>query len=76
MTDRAHAFAELMSQHRSIREYTSDAIDAELLDRVLAQALAGSSSSGNLNMVSVIRTRDVERKRVRSEEHTSELQSQ
>ena len=64
MHDTAPAFAELMTRHRSIRSYTDQAIDPELLDSVLAQALAGSSSSGNLNMVSVVRTRDVERKRV------------
>jgi nitroreductase len=64
MYDPAQAFAELMSRHRSIRSYADKPIDAALLDDVLVQALAGSSSSGNLNMVSVIRTRDVERKRV------------
>ena len=69
MPDRAEAFAELMSRHRSIRSYAERTVDPVLLDTVLAQALAGSSSSGNLNMVSVIRTRDVERKRVLYELH-------
>ena len=69
MPDRAAAFAELMSRHRSIRSYADRTIDPALLDTVLAQALSGSSSSGNLNMVSVIRTRDVERKRALFELH-------
>jgi nitroreductase len=69
MTDSAQAFAELMSRHRSIRAYLDKPIDPALIDTVLAQALAGSSSSGNLNMVSVIRTRDVERKRALYELH-------
>lgn len=63
MTDPASAFAHLMAAHRSIRQYdASRALDPALVDRVLEQALAGSSSSGNLNMVSVIKTRDAERK--------------
>jgi nitroreductase len=52
----------LLLAHRSIRAYLDRPIDAELIDRVLAESLAGSSSSGNLNMVSVVKTRDVERK--------------
>jgi len=52
----------LLQSHRSIRDYDGRAVDAALLDGVLADAFAGSSSSGNLNMVSVIKTRDAERK--------------
>ena len=48
----------LARAHRSIREYEDRAIDPAWLDAVLVEALAGSSSSGNLNMVSVIKTRD------------------
>ena len=59
---RAAAFAELMQAHRSIRQYKDTPLPPGLIDRVLAQALAGSSSSGNLNMVSVIKTQDRERK--------------
>ena len=58
----AQAFAELMQAHRSIRQYDGRPIDPDLVDRVLEQALHGSSSSGNLNMVSVIKTRDAGRK--------------
>jgi len=62
MSDTAETFSRLMQSHRSIRSFDARAIDPALLDRVLAEALAGSSSSGNLNMVSVIRTRDAARK--------------
>jgi nitroreductase len=62
MTDAAEAFSTLMRAHRSIRRFEDRAIDPALVDHVLEQALAGSSSSGNLNMVSVVKTRDPERK--------------
>jgi nitroreductase len=60
--DTAIAFTRLMQAHRSIRSYTDRPIDRHWIDGVLAQALAGSSSSGNLNMVSVVKTMDVARK--------------
>jgi nitroreductase len=59
----------LLQRHRSIRQYKPDPIDPALLDRVLQDAFAGGSSSGNLNMVSVVRTRDVERKQRLCELH-------
>lgn len=59
----------LLQAHRSIRCYRADPIDPALLDRVLQEAYAGGSSSGNLNMVSVVRTRDPERKRRLHELH-------
>jgi nitroreductase len=65
----AAAFSELLRSHRSIRQYLDRPIDAGLIDRVLEQALAGTSSSGNLNMVSVIKTQDAERKRQLFELH-------
>ena len=58
----ADDFSQLMLAHRSIREYQDKPIDRALVDRVLTEALHGSSSSGNLNMVSVIKTFDIERK--------------
>lgn len=58
----AQAMSSLMQAHRSIREFAPRDIDPVWLDAVLAEAFAGSSSSGNLNMVSVIRTHDPERK--------------
>ena len=53
----------LLNGHRSIREYKADSIDASLVEQVCADAIAGSSSSGNLNSVSMVLTRDPERKR-------------
>lgn len=62
-SDRAAAFAELMRGHRSIRQFDSlRGLQEAFVDDLLVQALAGSSSSGNLNMVSVIKTFDPQRK--------------
>jgi nitroreductase len=61
MTPADH-FAELMQSHRSIRQYRDEPIAPGLIDTLLHQALAGSSSSGNLNLVSVIKTQDPARK--------------
>lgn len=58
----ALAFAQLMQAHRSIRQYRPDPVDSAFIDRVLTQAWAGSSSSGNLNMVSVVKSFDAERR--------------
>ena len=58
----AEHFSRLMQAHRSIRAYQDKPVDNALIDRVLIEALAGSSSSGNLNMVSVIKTFDAARK--------------
>jgi nitroreductase len=51
-----------MDAHRSIRQFTDRGLDSAWIDTVLVQALAGSSSSGNLNMVSVVKTLDPLRK--------------
>jgi len=66
---RADHFADLMHAHRSIREYADRPIEPGLVDRVLEQALAGSSSSGNLNLVSVVKAPDLERKATLHELH-------
>lgn len=58
----ADDFSRLLGAHRSIRHFRDQPIDPALVDRVLVEALQGSSSSGNLNMVSVIKTVDVQRK--------------
>lgn len=58
----SQAFASLMASHRSIRKYRDEPLPTGLIDDVLTQALQGSSSSGNLNMVSVIKTQDASRK--------------
>lgn len=52
----------LLAAHRSIRQFESRPIEPDLVDQVLVQALQGSSSSGNLNLVSVIKTFDAGRK--------------
>lgn len=57
-----HGFPDLQARHRSIRSFTDQPLDPALVDRVLTAALQGSSSSGNLNMVSVIKTFDSVRK--------------
>lgn len=58
----AQAFTELMQAHRSIRSFKSDPLPEGLMNRLLQDALHGSSSSGNLNMVSVVKTQSIERK--------------
>jgi len=53
----------LLNRHRSIRSYKPAPIPQALVDQVLGDAIAGSSSSGNLNSISMVLTRDPERKR-------------
>jgi nitroreductase len=61
--ERAAAMHALLQSHRSIRSYDeSRGLDSAFVDNVLEAALHGSSSSGNLNMVSVVKTFDRERK--------------
>jgi nitroreductase len=55
-------FTSLLNAHRSIRQFEDRPVDPVLIDRILETSLQGSSSSGNLNMVSVIKTFDAERK--------------
>ena len=55
--------SELLNRHRSIRAYRADPIDPPLIHRVIEEAIAGGSSSGNLNSVSVVLTRQAERRR-------------
>ncbi len=68
-TAAADSFAALMNSHRSIRAYLDRTLPPGLVDSVLEQALAGTSSSGNLNLVSVVKTQDIERKRLLFELH-------
>ena len=60
--DLASAFEQLMASHRSIRSFKPDPIDPGEVDRLLHAALHCTSSSGNLNMVSVVKTADAARK--------------
>lgn len=62
MSNAARDLLPLLDAHRSIRQFRDEPIEPALLDSICAKALQGSSSSGNLNMVSLVRTRDVERK--------------
>jgi nitroreductase len=59
---RTAAFSALAQGHRSIRSFTAEPVPSALVDEVLVEALHGSSSSGNLNMVSVVKTCDTARK--------------
>ncbi len=61
-SDAAQAMSALMQAHRSIRRYRDAPVEPALVAHTLEQALAGSSSSGNLNMVSVVTTQDPARK--------------
>jgi nitroreductase len=67
--NRAQAFADLMAAHRSIRSYKPDPLPPGLADRVLEQALHGTSSSGNLNLISVVKTQDAGRRAALHELH-------
>ena len=62
----------LLAAHRSIRKYKPDPIEPALIERVCQEAIDGSSSSGNLNSVSIILTRDPERKRRLYELHSEQ----
>jgi nitroreductase len=65
-------FHEVLAHHRSIRKYKPDPIDPALVDEVCYEAIAGGSSSGNLNSFSLVLTRDVERKRKLWELHSEQ----
>jgi nitroreductase len=55
--------SQLLNRHRSIRSYKPDPIDPALVEQVCGDAITGGSSSGNLNSVTIVLTRDTERKR-------------
>ena len=55
---------DLLHAHRSIRSFQDRTVDSDLIDRILVDSLHGSSSSGNLNMVSVVKTQDPARKAI------------
>ena len=66
----SECLSNLLWSHRSIRSYKPDPIDASLVEQVCADAIAGASSSGNLNSVSIVLTRDPERKQRLYEFHS------
>jgi len=61
--------SEVLNRHRSIRKYKTDPIDDALIQQVCADAIAGGSSSGNLNSVSMVLTREPEGKQKLYELH-------
>lgn len=65
-------FSALLNAHRSIRQFKAAPIDSDLVERVCADAIAGASSSGNLNGVSLVLTRDVDLKRQLYELHAQQ----
>jgi nitroreductase len=58
----ATGISELLNHHRSIRNFKRDPIDPELVKQVCDDAIEGASSSGNLNSVTMVLTRDPARK--------------
>ncbi|KAJ3137625.1 hypothetical protein HK100_000600 [Physocladia obscura] len=60
--DTSTALSALFLSHRSIRSYTKDPVPQELLEAAIGEAIAGGSSSGNLNSYSFIITRDAAKK--------------
>jgi nitroreductase len=64
-----NALSDLLNRHRSIRVYKPDPIEDAVVHGVLGDAIAGASSSGNLNSVSIVLSRDPERKRKLFELH-------
>lgn len=62
----------LLAAHRSIRQYKPDPIDPALIEKVCQEAILGASSSGNLNAVSMVLTRDPDRKKRLFELHSEQ----
>lgn len=65
-------FEQLMQAHRSIRSFKPDPIDASSVDHTLESALHGTSSSGNLNLISVVKTTDPARKAALCKLHSNQ----
>jgi len=64
--------SDVLLGHRSIRAYKPDPIPPEVVFQICEEAIAGGSSSGNLNSVSMVLTRDPERKRRLYEFHSEQ----
>ena len=62
----------LLRRHRSIRRYQPTPIEPSVIEEVCSDAIAGGSSSGNLNSISIVLTRDAERKRRLYELHAEQ----
>jgi len=70
--NRALELSDLLASHRSIRRYKPDPIDPALVEKVCHEAIIGASSSGNLNAVSMVLSRDPERRRRLYELHSEQ----
>ncbi len=68
MTD----LSKVLLGHRSIRAYKPDPVPPEVVFEVCDEAIAGGSSSGNLNSISMVMTRDPERRRRLYELHSEQ----
>lgn len=54
--------SQLLNSHRSIRQFKPTPVAQEMIEQVCGDAVAGTSSSGNLNSATMILTRDTARK--------------
>jgi nitroreductase len=59
----------LLRAHRSVRQFQPEPIARMVIDEVLADAIAGSSSAGNLTPFSLVLTQDPERKQTLHQLH-------
>jgi len=53
--------SEVLQRHRSVRRFARRDLPVELVQRVVTEAVAGTSSYGNLNCASVVATAEAER---------------
>ncbi len=61
--------SQTLAAHRSIRQFQAAEIPQDVIEAVLGEAVAGTSSSGNLNSYSLVLTRDSERRQKLYELH-------
>lgn len=60
--DLSNLFSTLMRRHRSIRCYKPDPLDSDLILRICREAIAGSSSSGNLQTHAIVLSEEQDRR--------------
>jgi nitroreductase len=68
----SHDLSSILLAHRSIRAYKPDPIPPEVVFEICDEAIAGGSSSGNLNSISMVLTRDPQRKQRLYELHSEQ----
>jgi len=68
----AQVVSDLLKSHRSIRSFKDTPLDPATVEEVLSDAIAGTSSSGNLNTYSFVLTRDAERRKHLCKLHESQ----